>query len=238
MKRCVLGGVLRSLAALPVCGPAAAADMQPYQGPASYRPYDWSGIYIGIHGGYAYAHALATISRNGVEISRDDTMHGTVLGGQIGANAQTGALVLGFEGDISKAWQGQSYSAGVLGLQVTVDSDIPWLATFRGRAGIAADQWLIYATAGLAVMGVETTGTATFGNRSVSATLFDPKVAFAWGGGIETALWASNITARIEYLNILPVDTSEYTGSVDFGTKASNSILRIGVNARFGGGMK
>jgi outer membrane immunogenic protein len=161
-----------------------------------------------------------------------------VLGGQVGANAQMGALVIGFEGDISKAWQGQSYGASVPGLQVTVDSEIPWLATFRGRAGVAVDQWLLYATAGLAVMGVETTGTATFGNKSVSATLFDPQAAFAWGGGIETALWASNVTARIEYLSIMPVDTSQYTSGVDFGTKASNSILRIGVNARFGGGLK
>jgi outer membrane immunogenic protein len=218
---------------------ASAADLQPYaQGPAARKAYDWSGIYLGVHGGYAYAHALATITRNGVELSKDDTVHGTVLGGQIGANAQTGALVLGFEADVSKAWQGKSYAAGVPGLQVAVDSEIPWLATFRGRIGFAVDQWLLYATGGLAVMGVETTGTATFGNRSVSATLFEPSAAFAWGGGIETALWASNVTARIEYLNITPVDTSGFTGGVDFGTKASNSIVRLGINARFGGGMK
>jgi outer membrane immunogenic protein len=220
------------------CGPAAAADLQTYAPPpAAYKPYDWSGIYVGAHGGYAYAHALATINRSGIELSKDDTVHGTVLGGQIGANAQTGWLVLGFEGDISKAWQGKSYSASVPGLQVAVDSEIPWLATFRGRVGVAVDQWLLYGTAGLGVMGVETTGTATYGTRTVSATLFEPSAAFAWGGGLETALWASNITARIEYLNITPVDTSEFTGGIDFGTKASNSIVRLGINARFGGGM-
>lgn len=235
MKRSVFGW----LAALLACGSATAADLQPYaRQPAAPRAYDWSGIYLGVHGGYAYAHALATINRGGVAFSKDDTVHGTVLGGQIGANAQMGALVLGFEGDISKAWQGKSYNASVPGLTVAVDSEIPWLATFRGRAGFAVDQWLLYATAGLAMMGVETRGTASFGNRSISATLFEPQAAFAWGGGIETALWASTVTARIEYLNITPVDTSEFTGGVDFGTKASNSIVRVGINARFGGGMK
>lgn len=237
MLRCGSGG-LCALALLCVACPALAADLQPYRPAPLAKTYDWSGIYVGVSGGYAYAHALATITGNSVIISKDDTVSGSLLGGQIGANGQWGALVLGFEGDLSKTWQSKSYGAGGPSLVVNVESEIPWLATVRGRVGFALDQWLLYGTAGLAVMGVETKGTATYGNRTVSATLFDPQAAFVWGVGLETALWSSNFTARIEYLNILPVDTANYTAGVDFGTKASNSILRLGINARFGGGMK
>jgi outer membrane immunogenic protein len=237
MLRCVSGGLSAVALLVAVC-PAAAADLQAYRPAPPPNAYDWSGIYIGISGGYAYAHALATIAGNSVIISKDDTVSGTLLGGQIGANAQWGPVVLGFEGDLVKTWQGKGYSAGGPSLGLNVENQIPWIATMRGRGGFALDQWLLYGTAGLAVMGVETKGTASFGSNTVSATLFDPQVAFVWGLGLETALWASNVTARIEYLNIRPVDTSNYTGGVDFGTKASNSMLRIGVNARFGGGMK
>lgn len=237
MSRCGSGG-LSALALLCFLAPAPAADLQPYRAAPAYRPYDWSGIYVGISGGYAFAHALATITGNGVVISQDDKVSGSLLGGQIGANGQWGQLVLGFEGDVSKTWQSKGFGTGGPALAVNVESEIPWLATVRGRAGIALDQWLIYGTAGLSVMGVETKGTATYGTRTVSANLFDPQVGFVWGVGVETALWASPVTLRIEYLNVLPVDTSQYTGGVDFGTKASNSILRMGLNARFGGGLK
>lgn len=237
MSRRVSGG-LSGLALLAFVCPAFAADLQPYQPATAYRTYDWSGLYIGISGGWAYANALATITGNGVVISKDDTVSGGLLGGQIGANGQWGMLVLGVEGDISKTWQSKSFAAGGPSLAVNAQSEIPWLATIRGRAGVALDQWLLYGTAGLAITGVETKGTATYGTNTVSANLFEPQAGFVWGVGLETALWSSNVTARIEYLNVLPVDTSSYTGGVDFGAKASNSILRAGLNVRFGGGNK
>jgi outer membrane immunogenic protein len=237
MFRCVSGG-LSGLALLAFVCPAISADLQPYRPTAYKTAYDWSGLYVGISGGWAYAHALATISGNGVVLSNDQTVSGSLLGGQIGANGQWGPLVLGIEGDLSKTWQSKSFAAGGPSLAVNAESNIPWLATIRGRGGFALDQWLLYGTAGLAVMGVETKGTATYGSNTVSATLFEPQIGFVWGVGLETALWSSNVTARVEYLNVLPIDTSAYTGGVNFGAKASNSILRLGINARFGGGNK
>lgn len=230
VKRCVLGG----LAALVLSGPAQSADLYPSRPALAFKPYDWTGIYLGVHGGYAYANAVATIGGGGLSLSHSDRVSGQLAGGQIGFNSQAGPIVIGLEADASRLWQSKTYSAGVPGFSASVESEIPWLSTLRARAGFALDQWLVYATGGVALTGVKTTGTATLGPFSTSASVFEPKAAFVWGAGVETALWASNWTARAEYLHVETIDTSEFTGGITLGTQASNNIWRLGVNYRFG----
>jgi len=80
--------------------------------------YNWSGFYIGGHGGWAFGDGAF-----------DD---GFVVGGQIGVNWQFNNFVVGVEGDGSWADIGGADS----------------LETIRGRAGLAFDRFLAYGTGG------------------------------------------------------------------------------------------
>lgn len=199
-------------------------------------PYSWAGLYLGAHGGYGFANASATITAAGSTFAASEDLHGALAGLQIGANSQIGPLVLGWEADVSKSWQSHRYDAGLPGISVSVVNEIPWLATLRARAGFALDQWLVYATGGLAVTGLEITGSVSTGGAATPVDMFEPQAAFVWGGGIETALWGTNWTGRIEYLHVQSIDLSEVASGVGAKSSASNSVWRLGINYRFGGG--
>jgi outer membrane immunogenic protein len=135
MKRILIAGTF----ALSVGGPALAADLPPPpapppRAPATYVPaavqyYNWTGIYIGINGGYNFG----TVSPTG---AGSFNTNGFLGGGTFGGNYQMGGLVIGIEGDADYN------SVNNNGFK----SD--WLATVRGRAGWAFDRILFYGTGG------------------------------------------------------------------------------------------
>ena len=72
-------------------------------------------------------------------------------GAQVGFNAQFGSVVVGVEGDL--AFPDVSPRAtffSPLNDPSAFRQDLDWFGTARGRAGIAFDQMLIYATGGVA----------------------------------------------------------------------------------------
>jgi outer membrane immunogenic protein len=147
-----------SLGAAPV---ALAADL-PVKAPppAAVVAATWSGIYVGITAGgtWGLAEDIANdpgLAGNGLLISSQKPS-GFVGGGTVGANWQTGSIVLGVEGDWS--WTNKRSSAFLLPpFNVTTNLDIKerWIATARGRAGFAYDRWLFYVTGGAAWARVE-----------------------------------------------------------------------------------
>jgi outer membrane immunogenic protein len=142
VKRILIAGAF----VLAVGGQALAADLPPPvapppQAPATYVPttaplYNWSGIYLGINGGYAVTQSMWGAPP--LFPTGPFSMDGFQVGGTIGANYQWGHFVLGIEGDGDWAKQSGTISR----------SD--WLATVRGRAGYAFDRILFYATGGAA----------------------------------------------------------------------------------------
>src|SRR6266700_131114 len=99
-------------------GHALAADLPPAappRAPAIYVPvvapvYNWGGFYIGINGGWGFASGTTTATITGGPFvgtaTGSGSLNGGVAGGQIGANWQIDALVIGIEGDLD--WSGQS----------------------------------------------------------------------------------------------------------------------------------
>jgi hypothetical protein len=93
-------------------GSALAADLPPApapRAPAAYvpappPPYNWSGIYVGINGGWAAGTVKYTNNFNGFSGSQSD--NGGGVGGTLGANWQINAFVSGVEGDWD--WSGVS----------------------------------------------------------------------------------------------------------------------------------
>jgi len=227
--------------ALAAGGQALAADLQqpgppPPRAPATYVPvpapvFTWTGIYVGLNGGYAFgssnwtgpAAAYSGCPTGGCSTGNFST-NGFLAGGTIGGDYQFNQFVLGIEADGD--WTNLSGSLAPStcgGFTCTTQSD--WLATVRGRAGFAWDRILFYGTAG-----------GAFGNLQAGSTgSFDTSTQIGWtaGAGIEAAI-APNWTAKVEYLY---VNLGNMTCNINCvpGTSVSltENVIRAGINYKF-----
>jgi len=187
--------VIVALAGGLLCGQALAADLPmpapPPRAPAAYvpiaPPFSWSGIYVGGNLGAAWNHGTVS-DANGLGFTLPSKTPVFTGGGQIGANYQFGAAVVGVEGQFDWLINQNNTSAGVLvpngtpgGFDtVNVGSQNRWLTTATGKVGFAADHWLFYGKGGWAWVGNSnftvndvTTG-QTFSSGCESACNKDP----------------------------------------------------------------
>lgn len=218
--------------------PAHAADLSRGYPRAPYAPspaYDWSGFYIGGNAGYAWSNASAGATVGGLSLDATQDLNGAAGGIQGGYNWQYGIGLLGVEADFQVTSQEANFAYAAPGVTANGFNRLPWFATVRGRAGIAIDQWLIYGTGGLAFTQMKTTGSATLGGTPVVIDMSEPQAGWVLGGGIETALWASNWTAKIEYLHFSSIDFTTPLVGATTRSSATNDVFRLGVNYRFGG---
>jgi outer membrane immunogenic protein len=149
------------------------------------RTYDWTGCYVGVHGG----------GGTRIDSFNDINGGGGLAGGQLGCNTQIGQLVLGIEGE--SAWanlvdRSQFDLAGSSQQSTTRNS---WSADLAARAGVAIDRALIYTKIGIASGGFGFSFSATPQTENGSGTL----AGLLLGGGIEVAVaphWSagSNMT--------------------------------------------
>jgi outer membrane immunogenic protein len=173
---------------------AADAERAP---PAPVSRFDWSGLYAGFNGGYAWGRTHWSDPASGFT-SGDFDASGGLLGGQLGYNWQSGNLVLGFETDLDwTSLSGSTAGAGTpcvayAGGQCTTQQD--WLGTTRGRIGYAFDRWLPYLTGGLAYGDI---GIAQPAGGSSKQT----KTGWTVGAGLEYSL-NRNWSAKVEYLHL------------------------------------
>lgn len=166
---------------------AAAADISykdaPYEAPLA--PI-WSGFYVGGHAGglwndggdaakfwkWKWENESQWKDYEYAKFSEDDD-DATFIGGiHVGYNWQSGARVFGIEADAS-------FGDGV-----------DYLASLRGRLGYAMDNFLIYATAGVAFAGFDDSAVVmSIGDYTHSYEFSgDSKVGFVVGGGVEYKL--------------------------------------------------
>jgi outer membrane immunogenic protein len=142
-----------------------------YVAPAS----TWSGGYIGGHLGASWTSGTADVTTyygDGYGSGHKDIGETSVLGGIHGGfNFQHGAFVYGFESDVSFA------------------NNIDYLASVRGRLGVAAGNWLFYGTGGVAFMGSNVSGAVVdaYGNGA-SYEVSSNQTGFVVGGGTEVKL--------------------------------------------------
>ncbi|MDB5602972.1 MAG: outer membrane protein Omp31 [Xanthobacteraceae bacterium] len=145
MRRVLLASI--GLTAL-LIGSASAADLPrqnqmvtkaPVYAPAPI--YNWTGLYVGINGGYGFSDAS-----------------GGLVGGTLGYNWQNGNLVFGVEGDLD--WTNLKHDNA---FSTTSNS---WLGTARARVGVAMDRFMPYVTAGAAVGNIDITAPGFAGNNT------------------------------------------------------------------------
>jgi len=122
-------------------------------------PFSWVGFYAGVQGGFGRLdHEQTTTQATGVCATANNVSHcefkpnGGVFGGFAGYNLQSGNVVYGIEVDGS--WVGLKHTesfdttTGVTD-PVIVRGQVNWLATARGRLGVAFSPTLLYVTGAL-----------------------------------------------------------------------------------------
>jgi outer membrane immunogenic protein len=186
---------------------AQAADLTPaYKAPGypAGGPPAWAGGYIGIQGGVARQDSKFTLTENAFSETTTLNKTGGTFGGVAGYNWQHGTFVYGVEGDWN--WVGAKVTNDVAPDPINFNQglsssfDVEWLATVRGRAGLAVDATLLYVTGGLAFGKVNN----SFNFLNPDGTPFlafaqsETKVGWTAGVGVEH-MFTPNWTVRAEF---------------------------------------
>jgi outer membrane immunogenic protein len=213
---------------------AQAADM-PIKAPRYVEPAaNWEGWYVGVHAGAAWQQTQTATDEFGDFFGASSfSKTGFIGGGQIGYNWQHGNFVFGLEGDISGLSGKNSGTPGFnFDSYTSLQSQIRWLSTVRGRFGLAVGDTMAYATAGVAIGGVKNT-VNLFGNTPYSSS--KTKAGWTVGGGIEHML-SRNWTIGLEGLFVDLGKTSVSSGfNLAKTTKFSNQAIigRVKLNYKF-----
>jgi outer membrane immunogenic protein len=147
---------------------------------------DWSGLYVGLHAGYAWSDvdvelrepggAVTALEFFGAPTGASHDLDGFLGGGHIGIQHQWGRWVLGVEAALSFAdlrdrstepFAGQetllgfpvAFWAGESSFRTEVDN----FMSIAGRLGYAHDRWLVYAKGGFATAAIRTSGSVDGG---------------------------------------------------------------------------
>jgi outer membrane immunogenic protein len=238
MKK-VLSSIAVVTAFAATCMTAQAADlpMAPaYQPPPMVVPvYNWTGFYVGVNGGYGRGNQDPFNLLTNRFDAFDVPFSGWMFGGTAGAQIQSGHVVMGVEADID--WANITGSATVIptiaGFPVgstSLTTKINDVSTARFRVGYALDNWLLYATGGLALLGANTSVSTVSGFACTTALLTavcsgtDHRLGAAAGAGVEYGITPA-ISAKFEYL---------YIAAASLEVSHINEV-RMGLNYRFGG---
>jgi outer membrane immunogenic protein len=255
MKQLIrLIAVVFSCAALTItafAGSETYSGKEMKQGPAPAPPPEcnWTGFYVGIHGGGQFGHSedrdLDAFDTRDPHTAWGYSESGGVAGGQLGYNWQWNWLVLGPEIDLG--WMNLDGDGFSRFDRVIFHSDSPgstdsdFYATFRGRLGVALGKWLFYGTGGGIGVNYETRVRAS---SPASGTFFDAdKTEFDWGwaagGGIEY-MFTCHWTAKVEYLRFQLGDQDFSGVDITNGLRSrftaigtEGNIIRAGLNYKF-----
>ena len=170
----VMKNIMIAAIALLMTGSAFAADAV-VDGPVPELVYNWSGAYIGLHGGYSRGSGDERDYFPGSEAAHPEA-DGLLIGGQVGYNYQWGAFVVGIEGDLSySSADGEGSIENVAtGVEVArIKSEYRrHLASITGRVGYALDRTLIYAKGGIGFTELEIKDVAFNGTVNGSGSDF------------------------------------------------------------------
>ncbi|WP_338830605.1 outer membrane protein [Bradyrhizobium sp. 27S5] len=223
--------------------PASAADMAVKAPPPAPLPviYNWSGFYIGAHGGWGqsrncwdFVGVAGTVIGDGCR-----ERSGGLVGGQIGYRWQANQWVFGLEAqgdwaDLSS--QRVSIIAPAFSTRTTTDG----IGLFTGQIGYAWNASLLYVKGGAAV---------TSNRFSILSTLTGAELASAsatrWGGTVGVGWeygFAPNWSAGIEYDHLFMGDANNsFSVANPIVAGALNRIsqdvdmVTLRINYRFGG---
>ena len=248
--------LLATAAVAALSGSAFAADMAPAlkAPPPAPIPYTgWQGFYLGGAIGAARLNTTANASSIDPFIPcGGDFIFGTsscstgttgfTAGVQAGYDWQSRYFVYGVVADWTWTNLKHSISRSQFSSNSTFQAKVDWLATFRGRMGLAVDDTLVYITGGLALAQLKSSTSFTFTGGScdfcTNNALNNVEAGWVAGLGVEHKL-NQNWSVFSEFL-YYDFGTKTVTGSNSFGTPGYNTEFtheifqgKLGVNYRF-----
>jgi outer membrane immunogenic protein len=218
MKRLVLAVSVLGISA----ASALAADLAPYtKAPAVPAGYDWSGVYLGVNGGYGSASHCWDLNQLGTTAVLGDgcsNATGGVAGGQFMYRFQaTRNLVVGMEAQGDWAGLKGSNASSVLS-GVINQSKVDAFGLFTGHFGWAVDNSLLYVKTGIAVTDNQFNGLGALSDQGTQTRL-----GYAAGIGYEYA-FARNWTAAIEYNHFFMFQSAD---NLNFASGALSRVESI-----------
>lgn len=223
-------------------GATASQAADPILEPVIIAPslFDWSGFYVGAHGGFAWGSIANEfdVDPPGPAFTTQPAfgVSGWLAGVQAGANMQTGKFVLGIEGRV--AWVSASGNdAGLSGVTDTFDAN--WQGSALVKAGIAVGaegRVLPYIIGG--VTGLNYDYTLSTVAPAASATVNSTALGGSVGVGVEFAA-TEKVSISLEYLHtwygnqILQFPTTAGFGSQRISLTPQVGTATVGVNFHF-----
>ena len=232
---------------------AKAAARSPVESPASSGS-EWIGSYLGVHAGVAGGYSAWTATQPGGALSLSgslDFFRPFDMFDESGshfAGLTTGynywlrsGLIIGIEADVSfpsTLQANQNFSSAAIGT-ANYEDMVEAFGTVRGRVGFDANDWLYYATAGLAwtydafTRAQVTPGPVFAAAPDTAQTAFAGRLGWTVGAGVEAPV-LPDWTAKIEYLYSRFGNTGVMLGGQKFESELSMHQLRICLNYRLG----
>jgi outer membrane immunogenic protein len=220
---------------------AQGADMTPPYGtpvppPVPVPSYNWTGIYFGVNGGYAFGQSTPMSLYSSDFSAFNFSTNGWLGGLTAGAQIQSGRTVMGVEANID--WTNiNGSSSGTVKFNgspigtAKLSSSLSSISTLVTRIGYAYENWLLYGAGGLAITNETSSLTGPIGFVCGTGAFNSPPCSsptnfhfgLAAGAGLEYGI-TPNLSAKLEYL---------WVGAGVLNTLNEN-IVRGGVNWRFG----
>jgi len=246
MKHALLTAAAASVLALGV-GAAQAADLTYEPAPVVVAPaaFNWSGFYAGVHAGYGWGSEDDNQSNLfGVEeqdITADNfDMDGFIGGVHAGYNWQMDQFVFGVEGDVDysniKGSEGYAGYVPSFGESVTGNLEMKsqWQASARLRAGYAFDNFLVYATGGVAIADGKLSSNGNYTIDGVGFGSDDTNTHVGWtiGAGAEYAFTPNWIArAELRYTDFGNKTYQLFEGPVD--ASWTQTAVTVGLSYKF-----
>ena len=229
----------------------------PFKAPAYATPvvaeWTWAGPYLGLNAGYGWGKSNTdTIISDAIagtplaETTTSGKFNGMSYGAQTGFNWQFGAFVAGIEADIQNSRQpGRTTTFGCAGatcnpaiaafgldapVRAQMEQRLEWFGTLRSRLGVTPTPGsLVYATGGLAVGRIKTSGTISGSSLGLTEDVIE---GVAQGVAIEMDADGNPIEVPIE----VPVQIPTVTASGDptsssFFSQKTKAGWTVGVGA-------
>ena len=244
----------------PPAGPVSAYDAM-----AAVPPpiYSWTGFYVGANAGYGFgndhnqldeiAPPIAAFSAPGTSV----TPKGGLGGAQFGYNWQAAPhWVAGFEADLQGTTQNDTVCSSITcftqanpggpQLQITtIQHQLDYFGTARGRIGYLYNNTLFYGTGGAAFghvrESIHEAFAAGINSQIVDGATTKDLTGYVVGGGIEAMLTAGwSVKAEYLYMNLgslsqtVDISTSTQSASLLSNSTIRDHIVRAGINYHIG----
>jgi outer membrane immunogenic protein len=213
--------MVRKFLTIAACAGALLTGTSAFAADMTVATYDWTGVYAGVNVGWASLHPKSQAA-NLIQPKSSGFLGGV----RLGYNHQINQIVLGAELDANFTDLSKTVSCFNAAFNCNAASD--WNGSLKARLGFAADRFMVFGAAGVAIADYN-------GFTSLGATKFsDSKTRHGWvlGAGIEYAV-TDTILLNAEYDHMqFRARTLQYDIPYKLG-KSTIDQFKVGVSWKF-----